>query len=240
MGLILTLAVPTSGWGKIVRYVDANGVIVLTNIPPSPGQTDSRGKNVGTNPGRRAARVQAHPYREEVARLARQHALSPQLVSALMAVESDFNPEALSPKGARGLMQLMPLIARYYQVYDPFDPRQNIEGGVRYLSDLLRLFDEKLPLALAAYNGGEGLVRKHGAVPPFLQSYVDKILTLYEQARYTSIERYTMPTSSSFVYLPAVPIRPPSIYRYTMPTGKILFSNVPLSREQVARWEANE
>src|SRR5919109_674148 len=91
----------------------------------------------------------------------------PHLVSALIAVESAFDPEAVSPKGAQGLMQLMPLIAQYYRVYNPFNPKENIEGGIRYLSDLLRLFDNQLPLALAAYNGGENLVRKHGGVPPF-------------------------------------------------------------------------
>jgi soluble lytic murein transglycosylase-like protein len=110
-------------------------------------------------------------------------------------------------------MQLMPLIARYYRVYNPFNPQQNIEGGIRYLSDLLRLFDNQLPLAIAAYNGGEGLVRKHGAVPPVLESYVNKVLTLYEQARGTQI------------------------HRYMMPSGVILFSNVPLSQEQLSQWD---
>lgn len=216
IGLGLVLTFPTLVWSKILRYVDANGVIVFTNIPTRPGGSGADRTMPGSKPQQRTARVQAHPYRGEVDRLARQYALNPQLVSALMAVESDFNPEALSPKGAQGLMQLMPLIARHYQVYNPFDPPQNIEGGIRYLSDLLRLFDQQLPLALAAYNGGEGLVRQHGAVPPFLQSYVNKVLTLYEQARGISI------------------------HRYVMPSGTILFSNVPLSQEQVVRWEVNK
>ncbi len=98
-------------------------------------------------------------------------------------------------------------------MYNPFDPQQNIEGGIRYLSDMLRLFDNQLPLALAAYNGGEGVVRKHGGVPPFLEAYVNKVLTLYEQARGTRI------------------------HRYSMPSGVILFSNVPLSQEQLSQWE---
>lgn len=216
MGLSLAFAFPALAWGKILRYVDANGVIVFTNIPTLPRGPGADRTLPRSTPRQPMARVEAHPYRGEVERLARQHALNPHLVSALMAVESDFNPEALSPKGAQGLMQLMPLIAQYYQVYNPSDPPQNIEGGIRYLSDLLRLFDQQLPLALAAYNGGEGLVRKHGTVPPFLQSYVNKVLTLYEQARGTSI------------------------HRYVMPSGTILFSNVPLSQEQVVRWEVNK
>jgi len=205
--LALLLVPPTARGGKIIRYVDDQGVIWFTNIPTSPRQAAKRD---------RVARVRAHPYRAEVEQIARQHALNPNLVSALMSVESDFNSGALSSKGAQGLMQLMPLIAQYYRVYDPFDPQQNIAGGVRYLRDLLRLFDDRLPLALAAYNGGEGLVRKHGGVPPVLESYVNKVLQVYEQSRGTSIQRYLLPS------------------------GGILFSNVPLSQEQVAQWEVKK
>lgn len=201
------LVYPTSGWGKIIRHVDADGVIWFTNIPAKGPRSAKRD---------RVTRMREHAYRTEIEQIARQHALNPRLVSALMAVESDFNPEAQSSKGAQGLMQLMPLIAQYYRVYDPFDPHQNINGGVRYLSDLLRLFNNRLPLALAAYNGGEGLVRKHGGVPPLLESYVDKVLTLYEQSHGTVT------------------------YRYLMPSGVILFSNVPLSQEQLVQWEVKK
>jgi soluble lytic murein transglycosylase-like protein len=201
----------TEGWARILRHVDADGVIWFTNIPQAPGEG---GAQHTTTAAHRAARVQAHPYRIEVEQLARRHGVSPNLVSALMAVESDFDSTAVSPKGAQGLMQLMPLITKYYRVYNPFDPQQNIEGGVRFLSDLLRLFDNQLPLAIAAYNGGEGLVRRHGGVPPILESYVNKVLTLYEQTRGTPI------------------------HRYIMPSGVMLFSNVPLSQEQLGQWEA--
>jgi hypothetical protein len=203
----------TEALAKILRHVDANGVIWFTNIPPTPDERDLQQNTPGAKRSNRTARVQAHPYRTEVEHLARRHGLSPSLVSALMAVESDFDPTAVSSKGAQGLMQLMPLITKYYRVYNPFDPQQNIEGGVRFLSDLLRLFDNQLPLAIAAYNGGEGLVRKHGGVPPLLESYVNKVLTLYEQARGTPI------------------------HRYLMPSGVLLFSNVPLSQEQLSQWE---
>jgi soluble lytic murein transglycosylase-like protein len=204
---------PPETSAKILRHVDADGVIWFTNIPPTPGERGSPQSTPGVKRPHRVARVQTHPYRTEVEQLARRHGLNPSLVSALIAVESDFNPTAVSSKGARGLMQLMPLIAQYYRVYNPFNPQQNIEGGIRYLSDLLRLFDDQLPLAIAAYNGGEGLVRKHGAVPPVLESYVNKVLALYEQARGTQI------------------------HRYIMPSGVILFSNVPLSQEQLSQWD---
>jgi Transglycosylase SLT domain len=204
----------TEALARILRHVDANGVIWFTNIPPTPDERDLQQNTPGAKRSNRTARVQAHPYRTEVEHLARRHGLSPSLVSALMAVESDFDPTAVSSKGAQGLMQLMPLITKYYRVYNPFDPQQNIEGGIRFLSDLLRLFDNQLPLAIAAYNGGEGLVRRHGGVPPILESYVNKVLTLYEQTRGTPI------------------------HRYIMPSGVMLFSNVPLSQEQLSQWEA--
>jgi hypothetical protein len=204
---------PLEAWAKILRHVDAEGVIWFTNIPPSPGERSSPPSAPGVKRSNRVARTQVHPYRTEVEHLARRHGLSPSLVSALMAVESDFDPMAVSSKGAQGLMQLMPLIAQYYRVYNPFNPQQNIEGGVRYLSDLLRLFNNQLPLAIAAYNGGEGMVRKHGGVPPILESYVNKVLALYEQARGTQI------------------------HRYIMPSGILLFSNVPLSQEQLSQWD---
>jgi hypothetical protein len=209
---IVMFPLPEAG-AKILRYIDAEGVIWFTNIPHTPDQGGAPRSAPETKQSNRVVRVQAHPYRTEVEQLARRHGLSPNLVSALMAVESDFDPTAISPKGAQGLMQLMPLIAQYYRVYNPFNPQQNIEGGIRYLSDLLQLFDNQLPLAIAAYNGGEGLVRKHGGVPPMLESYVNKVLTLYEQTRGMQI------------------------HRYITPSGVVLFSNVPLSQEQLSQWD---
>jgi hypothetical protein len=212
----LVMTGPTVGWSDIIRHVDVHGVIWFTNVPASPGGHDRPRTTGQTTRHDRATRAQMHPHRAEVEQLARQHALSPDLVNALIAVESDFDPGAISPKGAQGLMQLMPVIARHYRVYNPFDPQQNIAGGIRYLSDLLRLFDNRIPLALAAYNGGEGLVRRHGGVPPLLESFVNKVLTLYEQ------------------------VRGPSIHRYLLPSGLILFSNVPLSQEQLRQWEVKK
>jgi soluble lytic murein transglycosylase-like protein len=199
-----------------LRYVDANGVIWFTNLPTPRDEPGTPPAGTTAKRQGRLQRLRQLPYLTEVEQIARQHHLSPHLVSALMAVESGFDPGAQSPKGARGLMQLMPLIAQYYRVYNPYDPRQNIAGGVHFLSDLLKIFDNQLPLALAAYNGGEGLVRQHGGVPPFLESYVNKVLTLYEQMRGTAI------------------------HRYLLPSGTILFSNVPLSQDQLRQWEANE
>lgn len=116
---------------------------------------------------------------------ARHSQLDPALIEAVVRVESGFNAAARSPKGAQGLMQLMPATARRYGVDDPFDPAQNLIGGARYLRDLLDRF-ATLPLALAAYNAGEGAVERHGnAIPPYAETiaYVPKVLAHYQRLK---------------------------------------------------------
>lgn len=111
--------------------------------------------------------------------------VSPALVLAVMAVESAGRPEARSPAGAQGLMQLIPDTAARFGVTDPFDPRQNIAGGVAYLDWLLAEFDGDPLLALAGYNAGEGAVQRHNGVPPFAETrdYVPKVLATWMVAR---------------------------------------------------------
>jgi soluble lytic murein transglycosylase-like protein len=109
---------------------------------------------------------------------ARRHGLDPELVRAVVAVESGFRPDAVSPKGAQGLMQLMPATARALGVTDPFDPAANIDGGTRYLRILVTRYGGDLRRALAAYNAGEGAVARHGGVPPYPETlaYVRRVL----------------------------------------------------------------
>ena len=118
---------------------------------------------------------------------ARRHGLDPGLVLAVVGVESAFRPEAVSPKGAQGLMQLMPGTSRELGVADPLDPEQNLDGGVRHLGALLTLYDGDLTRALAAYNAGQGAVARHDGVPPYreTQAYVKKVLARYRPARAT-------------------------------------------------------
>ena len=102
--------------------------------------------------------------------VAAQYSLRPQLIHSVIKVESNYNPRAISPKGALGLMQLVPQTARRFGVSDVFDPVENIQGGAAYLKYLLDLYNNDLKLALAAYNAGEGAVAKYGDVPPYAET----------------------------------------------------------------------
>lgn len=157
---------------------------------------DTRGNWVATNTrggsyaGRRsdpadvAAQVAAQPPAAPpplnllIREAARRHGVSPALVRAVVAVESGFDPRAVSAKGARGLMQLMPATAAELNVENVYDPAQNLDGGTRHLRALLDGFDGDVRLALAAYNAGAGAVRRHGGMPPYAETreYVRKVL----------------------------------------------------------------
>ena len=123
------------------------------------------------------------PFERIITEAAARHRLDPRLLAAVIQVESNFRPLARSPKGAMGLMQLMPGTARQYAVGDAFDAQSNIDAGARHLRSLLDRFD--LSLALAAYNAGEGAVRRFDGIPPYreTQEYVRRILTLLQPGR---------------------------------------------------------
>jgi soluble lytic murein transglycosylase-like protein len=130
--------------------------------------------------------------RRMVTRVSEEHGMDPKLVDALVRVESDYNPRAVSRRGAMGLMQLMPATARRLEVDDPFDPEDNVRGGTRELSRLVERYAGNLPLALAAYNAGEGAVAQYSGIPPYSEtrSYVSRILTIYNGRPYRLAETY--------------------------------------------------
>jgi len=120
-------------------------------------------------------------YDELIEQVASTHGVDTALVRAVVQAESAFKSDAVSSKGATGLMQLMPATAKRYGVDDRRDPAQNVDGGVRYLRDLLEMFGQNLALAIAAYNAGEGAVMRHRGIPPYseTQHYVRKVMRLH-------------------------------------------------------------
>ncbi len=195
----------------VYKYLDENGVLHLTNRPP-PDKTASlsaRGYPRRLHLGNRPPRTANHsfywngyltillpapehdpvkrldnPYPELIEQTARRHGLDPALLQAVIQVESAYNPDAVSPKGAVGLMQLMPATAARYQVEDRTDPEENLRGGATYLKYLLELFNQDHRLALAAYHAGEGAVLRHDRqIPPYPETidYVDKVLKVYQE-----------------------------------------------------------
>ena len=173
----------------IFTFVDEQGVTHYSNLPYADRRYVALFPQRVAKAAPRVSRVSA----EHVARFAKfieraavSNALDPQLLHAIIRVESGYNPNARSPKGAQGLMQLMPETGRRYGVRDPYDPKENIEGGARYLKDLLALFENNLELALAGYNAGEGAVLVAGnRIPryPETLAYVPRVLGLYKEAK---------------------------------------------------------
>ena len=205
----LALCLPWSAASAdIYRYTDEAGVITFTN--------ESGGKNhkrIKAEPRQRAGEIatpsspSAAPtgntissanipssYLDIISAACSRHNVDPALVHALVKVESDFNPYALSRKGAMGLMQLMPQTALDLNVRNSFNPSDNIDGGVKYLKYLIDRYEGNLSLALAAYNSGETAVKKWGTIPPFkeTQLYVQRILSLYNGKNRLFVPRYTI------------------------------------------------
>lgn len=154
-----------------VPYPSPDAPTALTAEPAPVTTADARSAQ-----GVPDAVLAARPFAALISTVAADADIDARLVHAVIEAESNYVARARSPKGARGLMQLMPATARQYGVRNAYDPRANIEAGVKHLKDLLTRFD--LSLALAAYNAGEGTVRRYGGVPPYpeTRSYVSRIL----------------------------------------------------------------
>ena len=179
--LILSLVMSTSSLADVYRYVDENGVVHLTNVPMGP-----RFKVlIKESPDNFKAGPDFATYDELIAWAAGKYNVDFALVKAVIKAESNFNHKAVSRKGARGLMQLMPQTAFALGVSDSFHPGDNIDGGIRYLSYLIGLYNGDLLLALAAYNAGEGAVTKHRGIPPYAETrtYVRRVLDHYKRYR---------------------------------------------------------
>jgi hypothetical protein len=171
----------------IYRYEDENGVIHFTNCPRDPKfklyireSKDDVGEELGS-----FITTDSKNYDELISELSNKYQVDFALVKAIIRAESGFNPQAISRKGAKGLMQLMPETALRMNVSNIFNPRENIEGGVRYFKYLLSLFNNDLRLSLAAYNAGENLVSELRTIPPYRETvdYVRRVLNYYQSYR---------------------------------------------------------
>jgi transglycosylase-like protein with SLT domain len=202
------------------RLVEPDGTVHYTNAPTDPSY-----ERMGLAP-RRAPVVPATPAVDRgstvmqlVKDAAVRYGVPEKLVVAVIRTESGFNPSAVSSKGARGLMQLMPQTASLLGVRNSFDPAENIDGGVRHLRRLIERYGSDLRLALAAYNAGEQAVAQHGGVPPYpeTQGYVQKVLTMFQGTAEAS---------------PAAPAAardaaPQATYRIERDDGTVVYTNVP-------------
>jgi soluble lytic murein transglycosylase-like protein len=171
----------------VFAYTDAQGVPHFSNVPADPRYqlliASPSDDTAGLPPGKvRGWITKSAAYDSYIEAAARTNTVHAALIRAVIVVESGFNPRAVSKRGAKGLMQLLPETARRYGAADVFDPGQNILAGTRYLGDLIVRFDSNLELALAAYNAGEDAVARYGGhIPPYKETlqYVPNVLLVY-------------------------------------------------------------
>src|SRR5262245_56440568 len=188
---------------------ERDGVLYVKNAEPPP---------TSFTPRSAPATPSADSYRGLIREAAERHAVAPALVESVIRVESNFEPRAVSPNGARGLMQLLPTTAAQLGVRHVFDLRENIDAGVRHLKYLLDLYRGNVSFALAAYNAGVDAVAKYGGIPPYAetQAYVARILRLLEQDGVSAVS--------------ARPAASTTLYRYDAPDGQVVYSNLPIDK----------
>lgn len=210
------LAVRVALADQIVVLIDEHGHKIYVNT--GKGTKGSSWKALSFRPSGTPARREASADLDQlVEQTAGRLQIDPQLVHAIIQVESDYDPKAVSRKGALGLMQLVPGTARRFGVENPFDPKQNIEGGINYLRYLLDLFGNDLTLSLAAYNAGENSVLRRGGIPsiPETRDYVRRVTTLYRSG--SPPKRFSGSPKA---------FNAPSIRQYVDAQGVVHFTNV--------------
>lgn len=202
-------AAPRGVVAQTYRLLSADGTVHLTNTPTDP-RYRREGIVIGLPAKAISGKRPAAPFAREIGWAAERHGIPEQLIRAVIRVESGYNPRAVSRKGARGLMQLMPDTALVLGVRDSFNPRQNIDAGVRHLRGLIERFDSDLRLALAAYNAGEQAVLTYRGIPPYQETrdYVNRVLELLGGVA-------------------AVPALPRSTFQVIERNGTVIYTNIP-------------
>ncbi len=169
----------SSATAEIYKYVDDRGVVHFSNAP-----TEVMYKSISKKKNRTSSysSKRLKYYEPMINELSAKYAVDAALIKAVIKAETDFNPNAISRKGAAGIMQLMPRTAARLKVYNLFNAEENMEGGVKYLKYLLNMFNNNLTFTIAAYNAGENAVKKYQSIPPYAetQNYVRKVLAYYK------------------------------------------------------------
>ncbi len=180
----ITAFVPDDLSAEIYSYTDESGVLHFSNAP-----TSSRYRYSGPETSMHAAIYspgsRMNSYDDIIREASLHHDMQFELIKALIHAESNFNPNAISRSGAIGLMQIMPNNLNAFGINDPFDPRDNVMGGTKYLKQLMKKYNSDVSLSLAAYNAGPGAVDKYQDIPPFpeTEDYVEKVLKFYAHYR---------------------------------------------------------
>ena len=180
VAIVFLALIPGVLSAEIYSYVDKNGVLYFSNVPTSR-QYRYIGPEFSGNRYATFPKGSPDDYDHIIAQASRLYNIRFGLIKAIIRVESNFDPNAVSPKGALGLMQLMPSNVEQLNVRNPFDPRENVMAGTRFFRQLLERYNSDLTLSLAAYNAGPGAVDRHRSVPPYRETrdYVDKVLQYY-------------------------------------------------------------
>ncbi len=203
--------------GRIYSYVNDQGIQVLTNVGANRSRKakDPSDESL-TPPLSNGTLDRAEIYYPTIEELSRQYSVDPDLVKAIIKVESDYFSTAESPKGAKGLMQLLPDTARRFGVQDIWDPTQNIEGGVKYLRFLMNFFHQDMRRVVAAYNAGENAVTRYKGIPPYEETreYVKRVSSLYD-----------LTSESASAEDP--PTRRRKVYRVVNSDGSVLLTDSP-------------
>jgi soluble lytic murein transglycosylase-like protein len=209
---------PSTKITSVIRTDVRTGKLVRTMVVTAQPATVSQPASAAP-----AARPSVAAMSPTVEQIAAEHSLPPELIHSVIKVESDYNPFAISPKGALGIMQLIPATARRFGVSDAFNPVDNIQGGARYLKYLLDLYHGDYPLALAAYNAGEDAVARYGGVPPFpeTRNYVVQVGKRLDEARKAALA--AKPKETEVKPVPAEPAGPSHVQQIVEPDGRVRY-----------------
>jgi soluble lytic murein transglycosylase len=170
---------------EIYTYIDRQGTLHFTNVPVRSDDRIQIRKISELSGCLSGSSTMNRQYDYQIARAALTYEIPFSLIKAMIKVESDYNPEAVSRAGAKGLMQIMPANIKAYGINNPFDPHENIMVGTQYFKSLFEKFNGNLTLALAAYNAGPACVEKYDSIPPYeeTQEYVERVLSYYQQLK---------------------------------------------------------